>query len=184
MDKIYILLAEGFEEVEVITPADVLNRAGYTVGLVSTNNSLLVTGAHNITVKCGSFIENLSADEAIMLILPGGMPGTHNLMANDMVKHCVSEFYDKGKWIGAICAAPMILGEMGFLKGKKATCYPGYEKHLLGAEVLTQPVVTDGKIITGRGIGVSMDFSLEIVSNLLNMGTVEELRKKMVVGGL
>lgn len=181
MGKIYILLAEGFEEVEALTPADVLNRAGFDVVLVSTNNDLLIMGAHHIPVKCSCFIEHLNADEGLMLILPGGMPGTLNLMANEKVKSLLLEFNSKNKWIGAICAAPMILGEMGLLKGKKVTCYPGYEKHLIGAELTDCNAITDGKFITGKGVGASMDFSLEIVKNLIDKKTADELARKMVV---
>jgi protein deglycase len=182
MKKIYVLLAEGFEEVEALTPADVLNRAGFDVKLVSTTADLMVEGAHHIAVKCHCFIEDLNVEEAIMLILPGGLPGTLNLMANEKVKSCIRDFNNREKWIGAICAAPMILGEMNLLFGKKVTCYPGYEKHLLGATALTQPAVTDGNIITGRGIGAAMDFSLEIVRQLTDRATAEELAVKMVVG--
>jgi 4-methyl-5(b-hydroxyethyl)-thiazole monophosphate biosynthesis len=181
MNKIYILLAEGFEEVEALTPADVLNRAGFEVVLVSTNNDLLVTGAHHIPVKCGCFIEHANSKDATMLILPGGMPGTLNLMACERVKSLVLEFHDAGKWIGAICAAPMIIGEMGLLKGKQATCYPGYEKHLIGADIVKVPAITHGKIVTGRGVGTAMNFSLEIVRNLLGKAASEELAKNMVV---
>ena len=181
MQKIFILIADGFEEVEALTPADVLNRAGFDVKLVSVNNELLVTGAHRITVKCDLLIEQLVADEAIMLILPGGMPGTSNLMLNENVKLSILEFYKQDKWIAAICAAPMILGEMELLKGKTATCYPGYEKHLIGAKVVELPAVTDGKFITGRGIGTAMAFSLEIVKNLIDQKTADELARKMVV---
>jgi 4-methyl-5(b-hydroxyethyl)-thiazole monophosphate biosynthesis len=181
MQKISILLADGFEEVEALTPADVLNRAGFDVQLVSVNNELLVTGAHRITVKCDLLIEQIVADEAIMLILPGGMPGTNNLMASENVKRIIRDFYNKEKWIAAICAAPMILGEMDLLKGKTATCYPGYEKHLIGANVVEIPAVTDGKFITGRGIGTAMAFSLEIVKNLIDQKTADELARKMVV---
>ncbi len=181
MGKIYILLAEGFEEIEALTPADVLNRAGFDVVLVSTNSDLLIMGAHHIPVKCSCFIEHLKADEGLMLILPGGMPGTLNLMANEKVKSLLLEFNSQNKWIGAICAAPMILGEMELLKGKRATCYPGYEKHLIGAELTDCNAITDGKIITGKGVGVSMDFSLEIVKNLTDKKTADELARKMVV---
>ena len=181
MKKIYILLADGFEEVEALTPADVLNRAGFDVRLVSASSELLVTGAHRIAVKCDLFIEHLVSDDAILLILPGGMPGTLNLMASENVKRCILDFHSMGKWIAAICAAPMILGEMNLLKGKTATCYPGYEKHLIGANIVELPAVTDGKFITGRGIGTAMAFSLEIVKNLIDQKTADELALKMVV---
>ncbi len=181
MKKIYILLAEGFEEVEAVTPADVLNRVGFDTILVSTTHNLLVTGAHNIQIQCSCFIEEIILTDAIMLILPGGLPGVINLMANEKVKRTILEFCNSDKWIAAICAAPMIVGEMGLLKGKRATCYPGFEKHLLNAVVVDKVAVTDGKVITGKGIGAAMDFALEIVENLTNKEVVNELKKKMLV---
>ncbi|HBG87640.1 MAG: DJ-1/PfpI family protein [Bacteroidales bacterium] len=181
MEKIYILLASGFEEVEAITPADVLRRAGYEVFLVSTTGAPNVKGVHNIEVKCDIFMNDVIVDGATMLLLPGGIPGATNLMANERVKKLITQFHDSGKWIAAICAAPMILGEMHLLKGKKATCYPGFEKHLHGAIVVDRPAISDGKIITGRGIGAAMAFSLEIVKNLSGEASMLEMKKKMVV---
>jgi protein deglycase len=181
MTRVYILLAAGFEEVEALTPADVLRRAGYEVYLVSTTGAPNIKGAHDIVVKTDVFLDDVEVDSATMLILPGGLPGTNNLFANEKVKALVQAFHDRGKWLGAICAAPLILGEMQLLHGKEATCYPGYEKHLHGAKCVSIPAVTDGKIITGKGIGASMAFSLEIVKNLSDEATASEMKKKMVV---
>lgn len=181
MERVYILLAAGFEEVEALTPADVLRRAGYEVFLVSTTGVPNVKGAHDIVVKTDVFMDDVDVDGGTLLLLPGGLPGATNLLANEKVKNLVSQFHSRDKWLAAICAAPMILGEMQLLKGKKATCYPGFEKHLHGASYIDKPAVTDGKIITGKGIGAAMAFSLEIVKNLSDEATALEMKKKMVV---
>ena len=180
MNNIYILLANGFEEIEAITPADVLRRADFKVYLVSTSRNKVVTGSHNIAVECDMLIEDLETDSALMLILPGGA-GTIHLKNNNLVIDAIRKFADENKWIGAICAAPMILGEMGLLHGKKATCYPGYEQHLLNANFIETPAITDGKIITGRSAGAALAFSLEIVKQLLGQEKAEELMAKMLV---
>lgn len=181
MNRIYILLAAGFEEVEALTPADVLRRAGYEVFLVSTTGAPNVKGAHDIVVKTDVFMDDVDVESATLLLLPGGIPGATNLLANERVKNLVTQFYNRDKWLAAICAGPMILGEMNLLKGKKATCYPGFEKHLFGATSVDKPTITDGKIITGKGIGAAMAFSLEIVKNLTDEATAREMKKKMVV---
>ncbi|ASB51177.1 DJ-1 family glyoxalase III [Alkalitalea saponilacus] len=182
MVKVYILLADGFEEVEALTPADVLRRAGFEVFLVSTTGAPVITGSHDISVKTDVFLNDVDSGTGTILILPGGLPGTTNLFGNEKVKSLIQKFYDNGKWLAAICAAPMILGEMKLLEGKKSTCYPGFEKHLHGAELTNEQAVTDGKIVTGRGIGAAMAFSLEIVKNLsTDESLASELAKKMVV---
>lgn len=181
MNRIYILLADGFEEVEALTPADVLRRAGYEVLLVSVPGSPYVNGSHNIIVKTDVFLDDVDVDSGSMILLPGGLPGTNNLFASERVKSLVLAFYERNKWVAAICAAPMILGELGLLKGKEATCYPGFEKHLHGAKLLESPTVTSGKVITGRSVGAAMTFSLEIVKNLTDENAAIELKKKMVV---
>lgn len=181
MNRVYILLANGFEEVEALTPADVLRRAGYEVLLVSVPGSPFVNGSHSIAVKTDIFLDDVDADAGSMILLPGGLPGTNNLFASERVKSLVLAFYERNKWIAAICAAPMILGELGLLKGKEATCYPGFEKHLHGAIVLESPTITSGNIVTGRSVGAAMAFSLEIVKNLTDENAALELKKKMVV---
>lgn len=181
MKKVFVLLANGYEEIEALMPVDVLRRAGLDVSIVSTSEESFVTGAHNISVKSDLFLNDVDADNGDLLILPGGMPGASNLLENEKVKSLITSFYEKKKWLAAICAAPMILGEMGLLEGKKATCFPGFEKHLKGAEVVKESAITDGHIITGRGIGAAMEFSLEIVRNLLGVDVANKLGKEMVV---
>jgi len=181
MKKVFVLLADGYEEIEALMPVDVLRRAGLDVSIVSTSEESFVTGAHNISVKSDLFLDDVDAENGELLILPGGMPGASNLFENEKVKSLITSFSEKKKWLAAICAAPMILGEMGMLQGKKATCFPGFEKHLKGAEVVKDSAITDGHIITGRGIGAAMEFSLEIVRNLLGDDTARKLGKEMMV---
>lgn len=181
MKYIYVLLANGFEEIEALTPVDVLRRVDLNVILTSTSGKLDVVGAHNITVKCDKLIEDIVFDNKSMIILPGGMPGTSNLLENELVKNAITLLNEKELPIAAICAAPMILGEMGFLVGKKATCFPGFEKYLTGSIKSNNLVETDGNIITARGMGVAMDFSLEIVKYLLGEEKMRTIAKAMIV---
>ncbi len=179
--KAIILFAPGFEEVEALTPADVLRRAGMEVQLISITRQKSVTGAHDITITCDGLFEDRPWDDRDIVILPGGMPGAKHLMEHQGVAKLLNKFEENKKWMAAICAAPMILGEMGFLKGRKATCFPGFEHHLIGAHHYPVPAITDGHIITGRGIGAAMEFSLEIVTQLFSSDKATEMREKMVV---
>ncbi|MBI9061866.1 MAG: DJ-1/PfpI family protein, partial [Marinilabiliaceae bacterium] len=149
MKKVVLFLAKGFEEVEALTPVDVLRRAGINVTTVSISNDLRVTGARQITVLADALFTDIDYSNIDMIILPGGMPGTSNLNNHQELRKLLVDFAAKNKLIAAICAAPMILGELGLLKGKTVTCYPGFESHLKGANVTTQSVVTDKNIITG-----------------------------------
>jgi 4-methyl-5(b-hydroxyethyl)-thiazole monophosphate biosynthesis len=177
----YLLLAEGFEEVEALTPVDVLRRAGIRVTTVSMTSRRQIKGAHGIIVTADAMLEDVKEDTADLLILPGGMPGTTNLNAHPHTKDLLLKYSEARKFIGAICAAPMILGQMGLLNGKKATCYPGFEAHLQGAQITNRATEVDGNIITGNGIGSAMVFSLALVTELTNDETARELAKKMMV---
>jgi 4-methyl-5(b-hydroxyethyl)-thiazole monophosphate biosynthesis len=179
--KVLIFFADGFEEIEAITPVDVLRRAEVDVTTVSITNNRKVKGSHNIEITTDTLLDEIKDIEADMLILPGGLPGAENLKNSKELKQIIQNYSDKGKSIGAICAAPMVLGEMGILKDKKATCYPGFEKYLHGAEVSTNGVETSSNIITGKGVGAAMKFSLELVAQLIDRQTADELAKKMVV---
>ena len=162
---IYVFLAEGFEEVEAITPIDLLRRAGFKVITVGVTGKV-VTGARGIPVTADITAENLSTDGLEMIVLPGGMPGTKNLAAspevNSMIDYCVKNDI----YTAAICAAPTILGNLGLLKGRRATCYPGMEEQLIGAEKVTDRVAVDGKFITSRGAGTAVDFSYALIDAL------------------
>lgn len=162
---IYVLLAEGFEEIEALTPVDILRRAGYrvkTVGIASD----VVTGAHGISVKADLTAPEATADGVRMVILPGGMPGTKNLAASVFVETMLEEVSAHGGDLAAICAAPTVLAKYGYLKGKRATCFPGFENELSGAVYTELPVVTDGKIITAKDMTEALAFSLSLLATL------------------
>lgn len=163
---IYLLLADGFEEVEALTPLDLLRRAGKEVKTVSITSTSVVTGAHGISVVADLIADELSAPCDEMLILPGGMPGTKNLDASEVTDRLIDEVVRSGGHLAAICAAPLILGKRGLLKGKRAVCYPGFEAELLGATVLDTSVVTDGNITTATGAGVAVLFGASLVDVL------------------
>lgn len=161
---IYVFLAEGFEEVEALTPVDVLRRAGRTVQTVGVTGKT-VSGAHGIAVQADIEAKDIALDDALeMIVLPGGMPGTLNLEKSDAVQAAIAFCAEHDRYIAAICAAPSILGHLGLLRGRHAVCYPGFEDALAGAEVLTRPTVTDGRFITGRGPGAAMDFALALTA--------------------
>jgi 4-methyl-5(b-hydroxyethyl)-thiazole monophosphate biosynthesis len=181
MNNIIVHLAEGFEEIEAITITDVLRRAGLNVITVSVTGNYMVKGAHNIAIKADFLFEEVDYTKGKMIILPGGMPGSKNLNDHEGLKAHITEYQKDGKYLGAICAAPIVFGNIGILKGKKAVCYPGYESHLMGAKIDTVPYIVDGKIITGRGVGAALEFSLEIVRILVGEERAIQLRKAMLV---
>lgn len=178
---VYIFLAEGFEEIEALTPADILRRAGVEVALAGVGGRE-ITGAHGIRVSCDvTSAEAAAAAESPegvqMIVLPGGMPGADNLFASDDVRRAILAAKESGAFIGAICAAPYILGSLGLLRGRMATCYPGYEDRLEGAEVYDCDVIRDGEIITGRAMGAAVDFALELSEALCGEETSGRIRE-------
>jgi 4-methyl-5(b-hydroxyethyl)-thiazole monophosphate biosynthesis len=179
MDRAYLFLADGFEEIEALTSVDVLRRAGLDVVMVSVTGGEIVTGAHDIPVLCDKDFDNCDFRDAALLLLPGGMPGAETLSNHGGLQKLLKRAVDEGKLIAAICAAPMALGKLGLLKGKRATCYPGFESYLEGAECTAEAVVKDGAIITGRGPGVSIPFALKVVETLLGKAKAEELSRGM-----
>lgn len=172
---VYVFLAKGFEELEALAPIDVLRRAGITVKTVGVTGKL-VRGSHNIAVNCDITINETEFEDLDGIILPGGMPGTTNLEKDETVNKFIDFAVQEGKIIGAICAAPMILGHKGLLRGKNATCFTGFEKELIGAHIIDRPAVQDGNIITGWGAGGAMDFALLYLSAITEN---EELAKKI-----
>ena len=163
MKKICAILAEGFEEVEALTVIDLLKRAGEDVIMVSLCEDLMVKGSHSIEVKADKLFKEIEFDKVDMIFLPGGMPGTTNLMEHEALREELIEFNRKNKNIAAICAAPMVLGRLGLLQGKSATCYPGFEKYLIGASFGCETVVVDENIITSRGVGTAIALGLKII---------------------
>lgn len=181
MNQITVHLAEGFEEVEAVTIIDVLRRAGLNVVTVSITGNRMVKGSHNIEIKADLLFDDVDYKKGEMIILPGGMPGSKNLNEHKGLKAQILDYQKNGKYLAAICAAPIVFGNLGILKGKRAVCYPGYEENLLGAEVLSVPFVVDGKIITGRGVGAALKFSLEIVQIAKGEESALLLRRAMLV---
>lgn len=162
---IYVFLANGFEEIEAITTIDILKRADINVRVVGTGNKL-IKGAYGVKVETDILSEDVDFSDMEGIVLPGGLPGVNNLFKELIVKKAIEHCFLNKKLIAAICAAPSILGRLGFLKGKVATCYPGFEKKLLGATVSSDSVCLSDNILTAKGPGVALQFSLKIVETL------------------
>ncbi len=180
MKQIAVIFANGFEEIEGLTVVDLLRRGGVKVTMVSIEESLQVTGSHGIAVGADCSWEQMDFAEADGIVLPGGMPGTLRLDAHKEVKKMVQQLDTEGKLVAAICAAPSVLGHAGVLEGKKATCYPGFEGELTGAEYVMAPAVVDGGTITGRGMGTSIPFALAILEYLEGPEKAEEIGKSVL----
>ena len=182
MAKVYEFLANGFEEIEGLAPVDILRRGGVDIKTVSITGSEWVETSHGVTIKADLKFEDIqNFEDADMLLLPGGMPGSSHLNEHEGVRQALIAQHKAGKRIGAICAAPMVLASTGILEGKKATCYPSFEQYLDGAECVNEPVVRDGNIITGMGPGAAMEFALTIVDLLVGKEKVDELVEAMCV---
>ena len=175
---VYMFLAEGFEEVEAMAPLDILRRGGVEIKTVGITGEY-VKGAHDITIKSDIFPDAVDMNNCEAVILPGGGLGTDNLDASDFVKNCVKIASQKGLLICAICAAPSVLGKMGLLAGKKATCYPGFEEFLDGAEYTAASVEKSGNYITSNGMGSAYKFGFEILSYLKDSQTAEKIREQI-----
>ncbi len=174
---IYVLLVDGFEEIEAIEPIDIMKRAGLMVMTVGVKD-LCVKGAHGITVKADILMEDLNKTDMELLMLPGGAGHVH-LDEDKNVHELIDYAVQNDLYIAAICASPSIIGKKGLLKGKKATCFPGFEKFLDGALLCSDKAVCDGKIITGKGAGAASDFGFLIVEKLRNKKTASELKGVM-----
>jgi 4-methyl-5(b-hydroxyethyl)-thiazole monophosphate biosynthesis len=166
---------------EAITAIDVLRRGGLNVESISIEKGGIVVGAHGIQLLCDKNFAEADFCNASMLLLPGGMPGAATLDKHLGLRQLILYFAANNKPIAAICAAPMVLGNLGLLKGKPATCYPGFEKHLEGAQCTTQQVVKADNIITGRGPGAAIEFALAIVQLLVSKEKAEELVEAMCI---
>jgi 4-methyl-5(b-hydroxyethyl)-thiazole monophosphate biosynthesis len=182
MKKVALYLAEGFEEVEALATVDILRRGGIQVDTISIGATLEVMGSHNIPVRADRKLSDVfEFNEYQMMILPGGMPGTINLSNNDRLKEIILSQNEKKKYIAAICAAPMILGKLGLLQGKEATCYPGVEENLIGATYREDKnVVVEENIITSRGMGTVLEFALKLVEILSGKENSEAVSKAIL----
>lgn len=180
MSKVCVFFATGFEEIEALTVVDLLRRENIDTDMVSVMENKTVEGAHHIPVVTDKLLGEVDFEQVDMIVLPGGGSGTRNLEACEALMAQVDAFAAGEKPVCAICAAPSILGHRGHLQGKRAIAYPGFEKELTGAEVIYEPAVADGKIITGRGMGCAIDFGLAIVEYLKGSEAKDELARKIV----
>lgn len=184
MAKVYEFMANGTEEIEALTVIDVLRRGGVDAQMVSVTGSEYIETTHGITIKCDTTIEEANLSDADFLLLPGGLPGATNLLEHNGVREALLRHSAAGKWIGAICAAPMVLGDLGLLRGKKATCYPGFEKYMDGAEYTAELYTVDDKIITGCGPAATLPYSYAILEMLTDKATTEGLKEGMMFNRL
>ncbi len=178
--KILMILAEGFEEIEAIAVADVLRRAGLDLTLAGLN-AQLVNGAHNIAVKTDCLLNAVTPAEFDAVVLPGGMPGSMHLRESDAVMQAVKTVYGKGGIAAAICAAPIALARAGVLDGKKVTAYPGFEQYFEKSDYTGLLTQADGRVITGKGVGAVFEFSARIIEALGKGEQVKTILSNMFV---
>lgn len=178
--KVLLHLAPGFEEIEAVTTVDILRRADIDTQTVSIMDCLQVIGAHGIEIRADIGFARADYENTDMIILPGGQPGTDNLANHEGLSKKILSQFDQGKWLAAICAAPLVYGKMGLLGGIEATCYPSFEPELKGAIISDKDVVVSGKFITAKGPGVTMDFALEIVKQLKGEDIAKQIAKGLI----
>ena len=177
---IYVFLADGFEEMEAIAPIDLLRRAGVDLQTVGIGGKI-VTGSHGVTIACDITEDEMDAGRCTGVILPGG-PGRAKLGESPVVLNTLKAVASKNGLLAAICGSPPILGQAGYLHGRKACCYPGFEDQLLGAQVVFDPVVVDGNVITSRGAGTATKFALACVHYLASPEKAAEIAGQIVYG--
>lgn len=180
--KVGMMVANGYEEVEMLTVVDLLRRADMTCDIISVTGEKELTSSHKVTVIADLMYEEADFDSYDALAIPGGMPGTINLGAHAGVCEQLKKACAEGKLIAAICAAPTVFGKLGLLQGKRAICYPGMEDQLTGADVTYEPAVRDGNIITSRGMGTAIDFGLAILAYFEGEDAAASLAEKIVYG--
>ena len=181
MARLGIFMADGCEEIEGLTVVDIVRRAKLAIETISITDTLQVTSSHGVTFMTDAIATEVNFDELDGIILPGGMPGTLHLGESDIVNEVIKRFAAEGKLVAAICAAPSVLGAAGILTGKEATCHPGFEEKLTGAEVTTAlRAVTDGNIITSRGMGTAIEFSLAIIKKFVDDDMVEHVKTGII----
>ena len=180
MAKVYVFLADGFEDVEALIPVDVLRRGGVEVLTVSTNPDVMVESAHGVNICADIMFDEANYSDADLLMLPGGMPGASNLYAHEGVCEAVKAQFAAGKKVSAICAAPaVVLAQLGILDGKKATCYPGFEKMLTKAEYTADLVTVDGNVTTAEGPAAAFPYAYELLTQLVDKQTSDQIAEGM-----
>lgn len=180
MSKIAVFFAPGYEEIEALTVVDLCRRAKIETEMVSVTDKKNVAGSHGINVEMDKQFEEVDFDSLDMIVLPGGMPGTKNLEAHSGLMEQLDRFYNEGRGVGAICAAPSIFGHRGYLKGRKACAYPGFEEHLQGADVSMNSVEISEHVITSRGMGCAIDFALAIVERYCGKEVADQLASGII----
>ncbi len=166
MARVYEFLATGFEEIEAMIPMDVMRRAGVDFTLVSVTGDPVVVGTHGVGVRADALFGDVDLSDADLLMLPGGLPGATNLDAHEGLRRALLGQAARGGMIGAICAAPMVLGGLGLLKGRRATCYPGFEGYMAGAEYTRELCTVDGNITTGEGPAAALPYAFTLLAAL------------------
>ena len=180
MSKVYVFLADGFEEIEGLTVVDLLRRAGEEVETVSIMGRKQIEGSHKIKVEADALFEKTDFTEGKMLVLPGGMPGTKHLGAYKPLTDMLCDWDARGKQLAAICAAPSVFGDLGILKGKEAVCYPGFEERLTGATIGEGTVAVTDHVITSRGMGTASDFAAALIARLQDEKKAEEIKTSII----
>lgn len=175
MSKVYIFLADGFEDIEGLTVVDLMRRAGIEITTVSIKDTREVTTSHGITLLTDRLFKDTDFSDGDMLVLPGGMPGTVNLGAYEPLVELLKKYYAEGKKVAAICAAPSIFAKLGFLKGRRATSYPSFLDQQSGTVITEDSVVSDGNVTTSRGLGTAIDFALSLITQLEGGKKAEEI---------
>lgn len=181
MANVYEFLANGFEEIEGLAPVDILRRGGVDIKTVSITGSEFVETSHGVTVKADLKFEDVADfNDADILLLPGGMPGSTNLNAHEGVKAALKKQFEAGKRVGAICAAPMVLASCGILDGKKATCSRGFQQYFNASTTYTGELIQeDGNVITGEGPAATLPYAYKILSYFIGEDAVKDLETKM-----
>lgn len=180
MKKVYVMLAQGFEIAEATLPIDILKRARVEVVTVSISDEQVVAASNGVKVVADQLLSQSDLSDGDLLFLPGGMPGSLNLAASQAVANVIMQYNEAGKWLAAVCAAPMVYGKMGLLSGLKATCYPGFEQDLLGATPVKQTCVRDGQFITGCGAGAGFALGREMAAVLVGEDTADAVLRQMM----
>lgn len=180
MSKAAVFFGTGYEEIEALTVVDILRRAGVETSMVSVTGERNVTGSHSISVAMDAVLSEVDFGNLDVIVLPGGMPGTTNLEACEALMAQVDSFMEENRIVAAICAAPSILGHRGHLQGRRACSFPNFESHLEGAEVMEEPAVIDGNVVTGRGMGAAVPFALAILEKLQGKETAEKMAENIM----
>ena len=180
MSKVYIFLADGFEDIEGLTVVDLMRRAGIDIQTVSIKATKEVITSHGISLLIDCIFSETDFSDADMLVLPGGMPGTRYLGEYKPLTDLLTDFYNKGGKVAAICAAPSVFARLGFLKGRKATSYPSFMDKLTGAVTTEESVAVDGNVTTSRGLGTAIDFALSLIAQLCGEEKAAEIADSVV----